>query len=177
MSWYNFKLWLKSLSPKRYVATKCGHQTKRTGKCTSFGVSYTMQMPQNDDGSVDYCLDCIGNMAIRCAWCGDSIHIGEPITLYTPAKEDFKIPEYAGVYSLKPLRLIGCLGWDCASSGADRSGFWYPGDNGRGGVRRVASPIEIAFGTGVVGITQDLGSMKEAQSNDAHITEKFSIKR
>jgi hypothetical protein len=65
-------------------------------------------------------------MAIRCAWCGNVIFIGDPITLYTPAKKDFSIPEYAKIYTDKPLRIVGCLRWDCAETGADRAGFWMP---------------------------------------------------
>lgn len=62
-------------------------------------------------------------------------------------------------------------------TGADRSGFWHPGDEGKGGVRRVASPVEIAFGLRDMVIVQDLSNMEEAQNHDKHITEKFSMER
>ena len=124
---------LGSLSPFRYTATKCGHRTQRTGQVSAFGQTITTKMPTNENGSMDYCLDCIGKMAIRCAWCGDPIFIGNPITLYTP-HGDFQVPEHAIVYNKEPLQLVGCLGWNCAETGADRAGFWVAGQ-GRQGAR------------------------------------------
>ena len=98
-------------------------------------------MPTNENGSMDYCLDCIGKMAIRCAWCGDPIFIGNPITLYTP-HGDFQVPEHAIVYNKEPLQLVGCLGWNCAETGADRAGFWLQGEDGKGCVQRVPTAYE-----------------------------------
>jgi hypothetical protein len=119
-------------------------------------------MPLNKDGSVDYCLDCIGKMAIHCAWCGNPIFIADAVTLYTPNDKNFRIPDQAVVHSRDPLQLVGCLGWNCAMSGADRAGFWVPGDNGKGKVHRVPSPLEIALGTGKEVIVSDVTDMAEA---------------
>ncbi|NTW30199.1 MAG: hypothetical protein HGA33_02895 [Candidatus Moranbacteria bacterium] len=96
-------------------------------------------------------------MAIRCAWCGKPIFIGDPVTLYSP-NEGFEIPEYAVRYSEDPLRLVGCLRWDCADSGIDRSGFWMP----PGEVMRVMSPIEQVLATGTAAIVSDVNDMSEA---------------
>ena len=84
-------------------------------------------------------------MAIQCAWCGEPIFIGDPITLYTPHR-DFQIPAHAVVHSENPLQLVGCLRWGCADTGADRAGFWLPGENGKGCVRRVPTAYGAILG-------------------------------
>jgi hypothetical protein len=154
---------LGSLSPLRYKAVKCGHRTKRSGPVSAFGCTITTKMPKNDGGSVDYCLDCIGKMTIKCAWCSDPIFIGNPITLYTPRGE-FQVPEHAVVYNKEPLQLVGCLGWNCADTGADRSGFWLPGEDGKGRVQRMPTAYEAILGAKEPSmmIVGDLSDMKEA---------------
>lgn len=179
MSISDLFLRLGSLSPLRYTAAKCGHRTKRSGSVSAFGCTITTKMPMNKNGSVDYCLDCIGKMAIRCAWCGDPIFIGNPITLYSPGpragffsskessevqrareQDDFVVPDGAAVYRENPLTLVGCLGWNCADTGADRAGFWLPGENGKGRVHRVQTAYEAILRAGepsmmIVGDTHD----------------------
>lgn len=148
MKRYDLYLYLTRLSLRRYMATICGHHTKRTGKISAFGHTITTKMPINEEGSVDYCLNCIAKMAIRCAWCGNPIFIGRPITLYTPVSDNFKIPEHAVVYEREPsLQLVGCLRWDCAEAGADRAGFWVPGEDGKGRVERVPIVHEMVLST------------------------------
>lgn len=131
--------WLAVSHPfrKTYAANVCGHRTKKTGKVTSRGESYAISMPLSKNGSPDYCLDCIAKMSIGCAWCERSIHIGDPVTLYMP-RETFKVPEHAVRYDEDDRFLVGCLGWECAETGADHQGFWMP----PGKVARVPSPIE-----------------------------------
>lgn len=149
-------LWLaiSYSSRKTYTANDCGHCTKKTGKVTSHGESHVVSMPLSENGNPDYCLDCIAKMSIQCAWCENSIHIGDPVTLYIP-NESFKIPKHAVRYDEDPECLVGCLGWNCASSGADRQGFWMP----PGRVARVLSPIEMLMSSkngGEVIIVTDL---------------------
>lgn len=149
-------VWLALSYPfrKTYIANVCRHRTKKVGKVTSHGESYMMSMPLSDNGNPNYCLDCIAKMAIRCAWCGNSIHVGNPVTLYIP-QESYQVPEHAVRYSEDRRRLIGCLGWNCAGTGADRQGFWVP----PGKVERVLSPIEILMSKGNQGkmvIIEDL---------------------
>ena len=148
---------------RRYTATKCGHQTKISGKINVFGRPAFMKMPKNDKGSCDYCLDCISAMSIQCAWCKEPIVIGEPITLYIPKKE-FQVPPHAVIYEKNPLQLVGCLSMRCAHSGVDRAGFWLPGENGRGKVYRVATILEQLFAMDNPGgvIVRDLGDIQEA---------------
>lgn len=165
MSINDLFLHLGRLSIFRYTATKCGHRTKRTGKVSAFGRVIITQMPTNKSGKVDYCLNCLGKMAIRCAWCGGPIFIGDPITLYTP-KDDFQVPEYTVIYREKPLQLVGCLGWDCADTGADRAGFWLPGENRKGRVWRVQTALEAILGAEVPSmvIVNDTRNIAEAMN-------------
>lgn len=81
-------------------------------------------------------------MSIQCAWCGKSIAIGDPVTLYTP-EDSYEVPDYAVPYTEGGSKaLVGCLRWNCADTGADRAGFWMPGDNGEGKVLRVPNAFE-----------------------------------
>lgn len=129
---------------KTHIANICGHTTPIKGRITVFEESYTMKMPLSDNGKPDYCLDCIGKMSIRCAWCGNPISIGDPVTLYLLGESE-RPAEHAVAYKKDPRCFVGCLGWDCANSGADRQGFWMP----PGEVERCLSPLELAMKPGV----------------------------
>ena len=99
-----------------------------------------IQMPCAENGSPDYCLECIGNMTIKCAWCGNPITIGRPITLYVPDK-DFKVPDYAVRYIEGGVNaLVGCFRMTCAD-GRGLSGHWLP----PGKVERCMSPFELCL--------------------------------
>ena len=166
-----------------HIATKCNHKTKQKGKVSAFGHSTKTSMPINKSGSVDWCLDCIEKMAIQCAWCGNAIFIGEPITLYSPGplaeffsseepseiqkarwQEDFVAPDYAVVYQENPLVLVGCLYRYCADPGADRAGFWFPGKAGKGEVWRIPTVHEkIMVSDGNSGVLiNDINDSSEA---------------
>lgn len=140
-----FWIGFKNLFRPTHTANTCGHRTKQNGEVISpQGEKCLMGMPLADNGHPDYCLDCIGKMGIRCAWCGGSINIGEPVTLYLPKDgvvlPELVLPDYAVKYEEEkcPTRFVGCLRWGCANTGADRQGFWMP----PGVVKRVSSPIE-----------------------------------
>ena len=126
---------------RTYLANMCGEKTKKTGEILSCGESLIISLPLSRNGNPDYCLSCVAKMSIKCAWCGNLIHIGDPVTLYLP-QESFKIPEYAVRYDKDERCLVGCLGFECTTTGADRQGFWVP----PGKVKRVASPIETMVG-------------------------------
>lgn len=155
--WYAMNAWRNDF--KYYTASKCGHRTKRTGPVSAYEHIITMRMPRNDGGTMDYCLDCIGKMTIRCAWCDTPIFISSPVTLYTP-RDDFQVPEYAVVYGEKPLQLVGCLGWNCAESGADHAGFWLPGEDGTGCVQRVPTLWEKMLGKSPVIAVRDARNVR-----------------
>ena len=79
------------------------------------------------NGRPNYCLVCIGNMAIRCGWCGKTIDISDMITLYL---ENPDMPEWTRYYGEAGAsgrkRVIGCGRSDCAETGADYCGQWLP---------------------------------------------------
>lgn len=147
----SFRYWMKekwiilsNIFRETYVANICGHSTHIQGRMSHFGETTIMEMPFSTGGRPDYCLDCIGKMSIKCAWCGSIICIGSPITLYVLRESEIPAP-HAVPYAEHPRSFIGCLGWDCANSGADRQGFWMP----PGKVERCASPLELAMDPGV----------------------------
>lgn len=129
---------------KIHIANICGHKTRKEGFMYDGKSVNIMKMPLALNDQPDYCLKCIGKMSIRCAWCGESIVIGEPITLDFPHKE-FKVPDYAVKYGEgEEQALVGCLRWDCAETLAVTCGHWMP----PGVVMRVSSPLEVALRTG-----------------------------
>ncbi len=139
---------------KVHTANICGHKTHKKGFMHDGESTTIMEMPLAENGHPDYCLDCIDKMSIRCAWCGKTITIGSPVTLYIP-KKGFKIPDYAVSYGEGEQKaLVGCLGWDCAECGADLAGCWVP----PGIVKRVPSPFEIAMQTGKIVMVGDTGN-------------------
>jgi len=120
------------------VASVCKHEFPKKGIIKIFG----QEGPYECDGPQEYCADCRSAMAIKCAWCEGIIMIDDAVTLYSRPKE-FVAPAHAVLYEEKESkdgrrRFVGCMGWNCASSGVDRQGFWgFPGK-----VRRTLSPIE-----------------------------------
>lgn len=141
-----------SYDPIVYQAA-CGHMSQRKGWVEIFGERHHFKF-SGDPCNLPYCLDCLAKGAIRCAWCGEPILYGSPVTLYTPLKEDFVIPDHAVVYSKSPLQLVGCLVCSGADGAFDRAGFWqHPGK-----VVRVPSPTEMAMSTNGVVITEDVSN-------------------
>jgi hypothetical protein len=137
-----------------YKASVCGHETKLFSRVSIFGEDYFVKAHKNSE----YCPECLAKMSVKCAWCGETINVGDPITLYSPKKQDFKIPEHAVVYKEEPLQLVGCLAFGCALSGGDRSGFWVQ----PGKVYRVASPVEMAFLSKGIVVVHDLSDITQA---------------
>jgi hypothetical protein len=132
---------------KTYIANMCGHRTKKEGATESFGERYVMGMPLAKNCRPDYCLECIGKMAIRCGWCGKPIHIGDLVTPYL-AKPD--MPDYTRYHQDSPTNsrtLVGCPRTTCADTGADYHGSWIP----PGKVARFPSIIERLAGAVAVG--------------------------
>lgn len=99
-----------------------------------------MKIPLAKNGRPDYCIECIGKMSIKCAWCGHPIVIGELITLHIP-KKDSKVPDYAVHYTEDGVNaLVGCSRMSCAD-GYDLCGRWLP----PGKVIRIPSPLELCL--------------------------------
>jgi phage FluMu protein Com len=125
MGFFFLKIWLKLTYYLRptYLAKKCPHRTKKMGLIKVHGRERIMSLKENDSGGFDYCIACIAKKTIRCAWCGNPIFIGDPVTLYSP-KKGVKMPDHAVRYKDTDC-YVGCLGWDCAETGGDRAGFWH----------------------------------------------------
>lgn len=161
---FEFRKLLMLLVPPLYKGS-CGHGTRRKGVISAFGERSILRMPKKTRWTVDYCLDCVAKMTIRCAWCPNLIFVGDPVTLYSPIAGN-QIPEGATIYNEENRSVVGCLGWECANTGADRAGFWVPGENGKGKVKRVISPFEqVFFGNHDTLIVEDLGDTREAVSS------------
>lgn len=126
---------------RRPTANICGHKTEMSGIILVRGKMYDMSMPQSDNGLPDYCLNCIAEMSIRCAWCGGNITIGDPVILGVP-DQGFKVPEYA-VYHHEAGQsaLVGCIKGECSDSIMLVSGIWMP----PGIVLRVPSPLQLCI--------------------------------
>jgi hypothetical protein len=140
---------------ERKIVANCGHKTKKKDRVRAHNGSTITTLPIKNK-KTPYCHRCIEKMAIRCAWCGKVIFIGDPVTLYTKI-DGCQIPKHAVFYKQNPIQLVGCLRWGCAETGADRAGFWMP----PGKVCRIPTACEMclldmqAGGNGVV-IVNDL---------------------
>ena len=126
---------------------KCGHRTHLKATRCVFGEELQFDLTDEGRKRPVYCVDCLATKAIQCAWCSGVILPGEPVTVYSPVEEDYVPPLHAIAHNDtegdEPLRLIGCLRWDCADSGADRAGFWVVGCDGKGYVHRVPTAFEL----------------------------------
>lgn len=136
----------------RVLARRCGHQSPLNGTVSAYGEFTEMRMPFNNQGTIDWCLDCIGKMTIKCASCGKPIWIGSPIALIVLDDQD-EIPPYAVPHE---GGFVVCLRIDCGEP-CMRSGFWLPSVNGHGYVFRVPSPIELCLGGQSSVVVSDIG--------------------
>jgi len=124
-----------NMAEKEMLKAECGHKTKLSGIAKAFGAEkqYNLKV---EDGKIRICLQCLGDAAIRCTWCGKTIFPGDPVTLYTPTekgfiKTQFAKPAYAVAHDGEgegdaSARFVGCI--TCAIKPQDRKGFWlHPG--------------------------------------------------
>ena len=123
------------MGDKNKITAECGHETVLRGMAKAFGTEKEYQL-REEGGKAPFCLKCLGDAAIRCAWCGKAIFPGDRVTLYTPTekgfiKTQFVKAAYAVVHSEgkegdASERLVGCM--VCALKPEDIKGFWlYPG--------------------------------------------------
>ncbi len=141
---------------RKKIKANCGHLTLKKDRVFSGKEKCIIELPIKNN-KTDYCHRCLEKMTIKCAWCGQSIFIGEPITLYSPIDKNFQIPKHAVIHQEDPLQLVGCLRINCADTGADRAGFWYP----PGKVRRILSLFEIAIQGNTTAICNDVNNPEE----------------
>lgn len=156
----------------RRVKADCGHEARSRGMIIAYGQKKTFHLLWHVK-SVKFCLECEARMITRCAWCGRTIFLGSPITMYSPKDRNYQAPKGSRAYAFdeekqelievdpltthKNFSYVGCLGWNCAD-GMDRFGFWV--EPGR--PERFMSPLEAIIQTGQPVIVGDLGNMAEA---------------
>jgi hypothetical protein len=140
------------------VMARCGHLTSLQVIVWHGDEAKVTDMSSQDQPEV--CGDCLAAMAICCAWCGKAIFIGDPVTLYRAPREKIAelpegavsyLPDYMEGGSRAYITAVGCLGWSCADTGADRAGFWLPDPNrpGHGYVEPVESMYDLAMRDGI----------------------------
>lgn len=124
---------IRSRLGRTYVS-KSGKRTKRCGYASMFGQNLFIHIPLNDEGSVDYTVEEVADMAIQCTWCGRPIHIGDIVTLQKARRIDFIPPAYAVVHPTDPPQFIGCTGHRCCDDDTKPQGLWVTGEKGKGKV-------------------------------------------
>lgn len=73
---------LSHFIPEREYKAECGHTTKLRGSITKFSEEPREIVLLFENGKINFCLHCLEEAIIACAWCGKSIYPDEPITLY-----------------------------------------------------------------------------------------------
>ncbi len=106
-----------------YHANKCGHITKLKGLMYDGIKKVIWRLPLSDNGNPNYCLDCVGDMSILCAWCNQPITVGSLVTLYEYDR-NFIIPRHAIHCG---TALVGCLRQNCTHKKEDVRGVWVHG--------------------------------------------------
>lgn len=121
-------------SPRR--ALICGHLTRRYATIAAFDDLAVMRLPTNELGIPLYCGLCITKMSRRCARCGRSIFVGDPVCAFVSHGENLYVT--GEVFSLTPHRYVGCMRGDCAPLKGSRSGVWMAGEDSQGYVGEVS---------------------------------------
>lgn len=150
---------------RQYATNVCGHRTRLTDVIRRNGEFVIWSTPLEENGKPDYCIDCLAAMSIPCAWCGEPIDVGEPITLYHPSEFD-RVRSDALEYLPEPGSVIGCLSTRCSDSSADRAGFWMP----PGVVERIPTPVELSLMSGDAIVVTDVSDSDEAKRLIAEVT-------
>lgn len=101
-------LGISSIFRPTFVATICGHETKKEGTVRVFGKNEILSIPVDEEGHTPYCLDCVGRMAIRCALCDEVIYVGEVVALCEVRCLDV-LPKHAVRYKWDERYALCCL--------------------------------------------------------------------
>lgn len=118
-----FSSFVCQLPGKTVRASICEHFTKLRGLIAALGEIRFCEL-HLQYGETDYCLFCLAEKTIRCAWCGKPIFVGDPVTA-CPSNPDIPIPDYAVFVRQNPPILVGCLRPECCSKRRS-NGFWWP---------------------------------------------------
>lgn len=105
---------------------RCGHKTRLSGAIYAYERATKVKLEPNENGNIEYCLKCLGDMTIKCAYCKNPIFIGEPVKVYSPKDDNFQIPKEAHIYKEEPLTVVACRRLSCANKKNGHDGFWVP---------------------------------------------------
>ena len=89
----------------------CGHKKTAEGEVKAFGDTMTQVMPRDLKKKHIICPACLAKKAICCAWCGQTIFVGEPVTLFAATKGGIEPKPDSLMYGGD--RLVGCLRPKC----------------------------------------------------------------
>ncbi len=107
---------------KPVLAEGCGHTTREVSVAIKNNDWVIVQVPPGNDRA--YCAKCVVKSAIVCAWCGEIIWPGDPVSLMAPLETKFyKQLEGSFCFDRETMTMIGCLRPGC-SSRFDVAGFW-----------------------------------------------------
>lgn len=98
---------------------RCGHRAPRKFTLSVYGA--TIKSLDVYGKCPACCLKEIAETVIRCASCGLSIFVGDPVALYHPQTEglDLSIATFASKHAV-----VGCLRWDCCAMPGLFAGHW-----------------------------------------------------
>ncbi len=121
-------LWVRFSNLFRPILTaRCSHRTKLVGLVKRLGGPAIYYLPISRQGIPEYCHRCLDEMEIPCAWCGESINIGDFVTLTDVTNVEVKLSHRAVIYWVAKRKMaVGCWRFDCADGIDPVAGIWTP---------------------------------------------------
>lgn len=140
------------------TASVCGHETKVKGlMATPFGAISVYRIPARPE----YCLSCLGRMAVQCICCEKPIWVGDSVTLYQPNQKD-KLPRYAFRLYKGSDYYVACTRLDCAKNRKSILAHWLP----PGKVVSDSPPTETVLSTRVAVSVSELNNYPRYPEDD-----------
>lgn len=90
----------------------CNHKTRIRGKVRAKGRVFHKDL-KIFNGSPLYCHECLGHLAIECAWCDELILYEEKTKLYQPCTDKYLLPLKFKMFFKDPDYLFGCNRESC----------------------------------------------------------------
>lgn len=107
----------------RIKATVCGHLTKQTDTLVAFGKTKEVCLLIKND-KTPYCHACLSRMAIRCAICGDPIHIGDMVLVGESVDSENMFVQYIASHKGSKV-YVACTRASCLDIvGTAERGVW-----------------------------------------------------
>lgn len=116
-------VWEALFDPK-VKATVCGHLTRETDKLAAFGKVKEFRLPIKK-GKTPYCHKCLSKMAIRCAYCGNPIHIGDMVIIGPAVDQGNMFDQYTAFYKGSKIYVVCTDRASCVEvAGIAEAGIW-----------------------------------------------------